>query len=69
MVEKPTIGAPNPSIEVTPEMIRAGVSLFEEWDPEREDVELFVGVLFLRMAKLSILQQQPFLGAKRRGTR
>lgn len=36
-------------IEITPAMIRIGVATFQEWDPDREEIELMVGAVFLRM--------------------
>jgi hypothetical protein len=38
-----------PTVEVTPAMIRAGVATYNDWNPDREEVEVMVGVMFLRM--------------------
>jgi hypothetical protein len=45
--------APEDEIEITPEMIRAGVATYLNWNPDEEEIELLVGVMYLNMRDLA----------------
>jgi hypothetical protein len=44
-------GAPEPDIEVTPAMLRAGYRAFRKWEPSREEIEVLVASIFFEMMR------------------
>ncbi len=42
----------NPELEITPDMILAGVKAYELWNYEKEDVECMIASVFLTMEEI-----------------
>jgi hypothetical protein len=50
----PSVDTPEDSaVELTMEMLRAGIDAYRDWDPDQEEVAALVGSIFVAMAKAS----------------